>query len=78
MMSCSISPFSREPTRPKSAEVKTFQEANCLGCGNADADLVRTGELCCTYTYNRKIKDGICQNSPNKDRLKKPPRLQRR
>jgi ParB family chromosome partitioning protein len=56
----------------KAAEQKAFNEANCDGCINAKQALVHTGEPCCEHTYNRKIKDGVCQSSPHKKELQPP------
>jgi ParB/RepB/Spo0J family partition protein len=50
-------------------EMSAFQEANCRGCNSAIEALINSGEICCKETYRRRIKDGICENSPNKDRL---------
>lgn len=49
----------------KAAETITFQEANCAECNHVIPELVKTGECCCDDArWNRKVKDGVCQNSP--------------
>lgn len=53
----------------KATENALWQQANCKGCSHANQLLVNTGEICCETTWYRKVKDDVCENSPNKAKL---------
>jgi hypothetical protein len=50
--------------------ISQFQAVNCTGCTKVIPELINTAEVCCSFTYERKIVNGWCQNSPNPNKPK--------